>query len=109
MPTAPAAPARTKKILQVLTWVSLAVAVWGGAMWWNHSDGIPKCGDKVMTANDVCTTISSRGGGSATYEEVLQDKRKTVLIGKWIVAGGAAVFVLSVTGRTVLTRRRDAD
>ncbi|ESU47982.1 hypothetical protein P376_4039 [Streptomyces sp. HCCB10043] len=107
--TAPSAGARTKKTLQVLTWVSLAAAVWGGAMWWNHSDGIPKCGDKVMTAGDVCNTIGSRGGSSSTYEEALQDKKNTALIGKWIVAGGAAVFILSVTGRTVLSRRRDAN
>ncbi|MFD0423172.1 hypothetical protein [Streptomyces parvus] len=107
--TAPSAGARTKKTLQVLTWVSLAAAVWGGATWWNHSDGIPKCGDKVMTAGDVCNTIGSRGGSSSTYEEALQDKKNTVLIGKWIVAGGAAVFVLSTGGRLALSRRRNAD
>ncbi|MFC8627917.1 hypothetical protein [Streptomyces anulatus] len=109
MTMAPAAHARTKKTLQVLIWVGLGITLWGGVMWWNNHDGIAKCGDKVMTPTDVCTTISSRGGGSATYEEALQDKKNRHLIGKSVVAGGVAIFVLSAGGRIALSRRRSAN
>ncbi|WP_329204508.1 hypothetical protein OG257_03155 [Streptomyces sp. NBC_00683] len=101
----PAVYARTKKIVQVLIWIGLGLMLWGGAAWWTNHDEVGKCGDDVMRSGDVCNSISSHGGSSATYEEAIQDKQDLLLLDKALVGGGAAVFVLSAAGLIALNRR----
>ncbi|WP_411108581.1 hypothetical protein [Streptomyces sp. c-19] len=99
----PVARARTTKVLKVLLWVGLGVALWGGLAWWTNHDEAGKCGDDMMRPGDVCNTISSGGGSSATYEEALQNHQDLLLLDKVVTGGGVAVFVLSAAGLILVT------
>lgn len=101
-----AAHARTTKILKVLLWAGLGVALWGGLAWWANHDEAGKCGDDVMRPGDVCDTVSSRGGSSVTYEEALRDHQDLLLLDKALTGGGVAVFALSAAGLVLVSFTR---
>lgn len=82
--------------LLILAGIGLILALTVGSA---HADGVPTCNGQPMSQNDVCEVISTNGGGSFTYQQMLDRDRSKDTVWKvigWGLAGTCVLLVVPI-------------
>ncbi|MFE2283806.1 hypothetical protein ACFXDJ_06500 [Streptomyces sp. NPDC059443] len=93
-----------RRLLKVVSVLSLLLCLFGIFLVYRHSGATPECGGKPMSPGDVCRHIGGNGGGSDTYEELQASLEGSVPIDRGIAYVSGAVFIASVAARMALRR-----